>query len=293
MPETIGNPASWIAKEVKAASAYTGSVAGRVRSGEEVAEPELRRIEVSDLRDALRKGIEDFAAVRSDVAFLCILYPIIGACLAWLAFQGNLLPLLFPMVSGFALVGPVAAVGLYEMSRKRGAGLETSWADAFAVARSPSFGAVLVLGLVLMAVFVIWVLTANGIYGATLGPEPPASLGSFVREVLTTGAGWAMVVVGCVVGFFFAALVLAASVVSFPLLLDRDVGLVGALITSFRAVALNPRTFSIWGLIVAGSLALGSLPAFLGLIVVLPILGHSTWHLYRRVVVQPTDPDQV
>ena len=106
-----------------------------------------------------------------------------------------------------------------------------------------------------------------------------------MREVLTTGAGWTMILVGCGVGFLFAALVLATSVVSFPLLLDRDVGLPAAVITSMRVTAANPLPIAVWGLIVAGGLVLGSIPFFLGLIVVMPILGHATWHLYRRTVV--------
>ena len=121
------------------------------------------------------------------------------------------------------------------------------------------------------------------IYQLTLGPEPPVSIAAFVRDVFTTRTGLEMIVAGVSVGFLFAALVLAISVVSFPLLLDRDVGLSTAVWTSIRAVAAN-RPMAVWGLIVAGSLVIGSIPAFLGLIVVMPVLGHATWHLYRKVV---------
>ena len=110
------------------------------------------------------------------------------------------------------------------------------------------------------------------------------AVGAFVHEVFTTPAGWAMIVMGIGIGFLFAALVLTISVVSFPLLLDRDVGLPTAVSTSIRAVAENPGPMAIWGLFVAGSLVIGSIPAFLGLIVVMPVLGHATWHLYRKVV---------
>ena len=151
--------------------------------------------------------------------------------------------------------------------------------------KSPSFGAILVLGLMLFGVFIVWLLTANGIYYATMGPDYPASIGGFVRELFTTGGGWTMIIFGCGVGFLFAALVLATSVVSFPLLLDRDVGLPVAVITSMRVAAANPVPIAVWGMIVAGGLVLGSIPFFLGLIVVMPILGHATWHLYRRTVV--------
>ena len=229
--------------------------------------------------------MEDFGACRTDVIALCVFYPVIGALLAWFAFDRNLVPLLFPVISGFALLGPVAGVGLYEMSRRREIGEEPSWAHAFAVVRHPSFAAIAVLGLMLGGVFVVWMLTAHGIYYATLGPELPASLGAFLRDTFTTGAGWAMIIVGCAVGSLFAALVLAISVVSFPLLLDRDVGLPVAVITSLRVTAANPVPIAVWGLIVAAGLVIGSIPFFLGLIVVLPVLGHATWHLYRRTVV--------
>jgi uncharacterized membrane protein len=130
----------------------------------------------------------------------------------------------------------------------------------------------------------LWLAAAQAIYLVTLGPEPPASIGAFVRDVFTTRPGWALIVVGMGVGFLFAVLVLTISVVSFPLLLDRNVGLCAAVATSIRAVATNPGPMIAWGLIVAASLAIGSIPLLLGLIVVMPVLGHATWHLYRKVV---------
>jgi uncharacterized membrane protein len=232
----------------------------------------------------LMKGLGDFGAYRTDVIFLCLIYPVVGLMLAWLTFGQEMLPLLFPLASGFALVGLVAAVGLYETSRRREQGIPITWVDAFGAIRSPGFGAILVLGLVLLAIFLLWLLAAHMIYQVTLGPEPPVSIAAFAREVFTTSAGWTMIVVGVGVGFLFALLVLAISVVSFPLLLDRDVGLHTAVRTSIRAAAANPGPMAVWGLIVAGGLVIGSIPAFLGLIFVIPVLGHATWHLYRKVV---------
>jgi len=290
MTETIGNPLSWSAQEISTVGRHIGSVATHVgHDPKDLEMPRVRHVPVYELKQILREGIDDFAACRTDVVFLCVLYPVIGLLLAWIAFDRNLLPLLFPVMSGFALIGPVGAVGLYEMSRRREMGLDPDWADAFAVVRSSSFGAILALGLMLGALFLVWILTAHGIYYATMGPEAPTSLGSFVHDIFTTAGGWAMLVVGCVVGFLFAALVLATSVISFPLLLDRDVGVPAAVITSMRVAAANPVTIAVWGAIVAGGLVIGSIPLFVGPIVAMPILRHSTWHLYRRAV-EPRPP---
>jgi uncharacterized membrane protein len=248
--------------------------------------PAVRRIRAADLKDVLARGFGDFGANRTDVIFLCIFYPLVGLVLQRLAAGYEMLPLLFPLASGFALVGPVAAVGLYEMSRRREQGVNVGWIDVFGVVRSPSFGAIVLLGLLLTATFVLWLLVAEAIYLVTLGPEPPASIALFLRDVFTTGAGWVMIGVGVGVGFLFALLVLAISVVSFPLLLDRDVGLEAAVWTSVRAVVANPGPMAIWGLTVAGGLVIGSIPLFVGLVIVLPVLGHSTWHLYRKVVLR-------
>jgi uncharacterized membrane protein len=283
--EHIRNPAEWSVDQLRTAEQAVERAGHSLRSpATGVPLPEVRRIGLADLRDALARGIGDLGAYRSDVIFLCIIYPIAGLVLAWLAFGYELLPLVFPLASGFALIGPVAAVGLYEISRRRERGDDITWADAFGVVRAPAFGAIVVLGLLLLAIFLLWLGAAYAIYAVTLGPEPPVGVGAFVRDVFTTGAGWAMIALGIGVGFLFALLVLTISVVSFPLLLDRDVGLYAAVATSVRAVVANPGPMAAWGLIVAGGLALGSLPALLGLILVMPVLGHATWHLYRKVV---------
>ena len=284
---TIRNPIEWGADQFRRATAHAGST-GRALRGEEAGARDgplvVQRIGLADLGEVLRKGVADFAACRTDVVFLCLIYPIIGLILSRLAFDYDLLPLLFPIASGFALLGPVAAVGLYEMSRRREQGAEVSWSEAFGVLGAPAFGAIVVLGLLLLVVFLLWLVAAQVIYLSTLGPEPPASAGAFIGEVFATEAGWTMIVVGIGVGFLFALLVLATSVVSFPLLLDRDVGIRTAVATSVRVAAANPLPIAAWGLIVASGLVLGSLPLFLGLVVVLPVLGHATWHLYRRTV---------
>jgi uncharacterized membrane protein len=259
-------------------------------AGATPAQLTIRRIGVADLKDVLAKGTDDFLAMPTHAIFLCVIYPIVGLVLARLAFGYSILPLLYPLVSGFALVGPVAALGLYELSRRREAGLEVSATHAFDVLQSSSIGAIAVLGVLLLLIFAIWLAVANAIYVANFGYAPPESIGQFVHDTLTTRAGWNLVIVGNGVGLFFAVLVLTVSVVSFPLLLDRDVGAAVALLTSIRAVLKNPVTMALWGLIVGLLLVIGLLPFFLGLTVVLPILGHSTWHLYRKVVEAESSP---
>jgi uncharacterized membrane protein len=277
----IRNPVEWGVDTIRVA----GSTIERIGSRHHDAPaPAVRRITVADLGDALARGIDDFAAFRTDVAFLAIIYPLAGLVLARLVFGYGLLPLLFPLASGFALIGPVAAVGLYEMSRRREAGAEAGWADALDIVREPSFGSIVAFGLLLMAIFLVWLYVAISIYDLTLGPAAPLSAAGFVRDVFTTGAGWTMIVVGVGIGFVFAVAVLAISVVSVPLMLDRDVGLADAIGTSLRAVLANPGPMAAWGLVVATALVVGSIPLFLGLIVVMPVLGHATWHLYRRLV---------
>ncbi|MCL5779183.1 DUF2189 domain-containing protein [Limibaculum sp. FT325] len=292
MVATIRNPIEWLADQISGGSHHI-EAAGESIGGEkgEVAleDIRIRRIEIADLRDAVRAGIADLGACRTDIAFLSVLYPVVGLLLTYYAFHQDVLHLLFPMMAGFALLGPLAAVGLYELSRRREMGEAPDWRNAFSVIASPSFGAIFVLGLLLVGLFVVWLIAAQIVYVLTLGPAPPTSLASFARDVLTTQAGWAMIVIGLAVGFVFAAVVLAGSVVSFPLLVDRHVGAPAAIVVSLRVTAKNPRTVAAWGLLVAAALVVGTIPVFLGLVVILPILGHATWHLYRRAVGHETD----
>lgn len=253
-------------------------------TGESLAHPAVRKIQLHDLMDALAKGFDDFAALPSHAVFLCLIYPLVGFFLGGLALGQNVLPLFFPLAAGFALVGPIAAVGIYELSRRREQGLDSHWTHAFDVLRAPSCPSIVAFGLLLMAVFLAWVWSAKAIYESLFGVLPPDSVGQFLHEVFMTPAGWSLILWGNAVGFLFAVAVLAISVVSIPLMLDRDVGAAAAIATSVRAVLANPVSMAAWGLIVAALLVVGSLPAFMALAVVVPVLGHATWHLYRRVV---------
>ena len=252
--------------------------------------PIIRTINLSDLHEALRLGWEDFKAVPSHAIILCVIYPVLGLVLARTVLGYSVLPLLFPLAAGFALLGPFAALGLYELSRRREAGEPASAWNAVEVLRSPSFGAMLALGTLLLALFVTWVATAQAIYVAAFGYQSAADIPDFANRVLTTSQGWWLIVVGCGVGFLFALVALCVSVVSFPLMLDRHAGVGDAMVTSLRAVARNPVPMAAWGLIVALLLVVGSLPLFLGLAVVIPLPGHATWHLYRKVIAPDPNP---
>jgi len=273
------------------ATPYPGKVTPLAQPAQDnAAGPIIRTIGLSDLHDALRLGWEDFKAVPSHAIILCVIYPVLGLVLARAAFGYAVLPLLFPLAAGFALVGQFAALGLYELSRRREAGQEATAWDALEVLRSPSFGAMLGLGTLLLALFVTWVATAQAIYVAAFGYEAAAEIPDFARRVLTTPQGWWLIIAGCGVGFLFAVVALCVSVVSFPLMLDRQAGAGDAMVTSLRAVAQNPVPMAAWGLIVAVLLVAGSLPAFLGLAIVIPLLGHATWHLYRKVIAPDPNP---
>lgn len=252
--------------------------------------PVVRRIGLVDLKDALSKGLDDFLATPTHAVFLCLIYPIAGFVLARLAFGYSVLPLLYPMATGFALIGPLAALGLYELSRRREAGEKVSAGHAFDVLQSSSIGAIVALGALLFTILLLWVAVANAIYVANFGYAEPESFSHFARQVLTTPEGWNLILIGNGVGLLFAILALTVSAVSFPLLLDRDVGAAVALSTSVRVVLHNPAVMAVWGLIVAVLLFLGSLPFFVGLTVVMPILGHATWHLYRKTVAPQASP---
>lgn len=253
-------------------------------SAQQGARPKVREIGVADIKIALSKGLADFNAKPSHVVFLCLLYPIVAVFVARLTFGYEILSMFFPLLAGFTLIGPLAATGLYEISRRREKGLDSSWRHAFDVFKSPSIGPLAVLGLMLSVLFVVWLMAAQAIYDELFGTVPPASVADFVHQVFATPEGLKLIVAGTSIGFLFAVVVLTISVVSFPLLLDRDVGVATAIRTSVRAVFVNPATMALWGLIVVVTVAIGSLPFFIGLAIVVPVLGHSTWHLYRRVV---------
>jgi uncharacterized membrane protein len=233
--------------------------------------PVVRSIGPADLRDALAKGLDDFREMPTHALFLSLIYPIVGIALGAATVGYDVIPLLYPLAAGFALIGPFAAIGLYELSRRRELGLDTSWQHAFDVIHSPSLRSIAALGFLLLVILCVWLAAADAIYVANFGIEPTKP-GAFLRNVFITPEGQNVIIVGNAVGFLFALLAFCLSAVS------------------FKVIWKNPLTMALWGLFVAGALAVGSIPIFFGLAVVMPVLGHATWHLYRRAVEPPTGP---
>ena len=293
MAQTIRNPVEWVVDELREVAGGVGQASRSVQhTSTHLFSRQLvvSRITVADLKDALTKGFDDFMAYRTDIIFLIAVYPIISLIVIAASFRYELIPLVFPIVSGSAILGAFVGVFLYEMSRRRELNLQRnhadshSWANALSVVRSRNFGKIMMAGMLLVAMYLLWLVCAWGIYQATQGPTTAETLGRFINDLFLTQAGWWMIIVGCGVGFLFAVVALVTTVVAFPMLLDREVGLGTAVLTSIRAARANPGPIAAWGLIVAGGLILGAIPLFIGLVIVMPVLCHATWHLYRKLV---------
>lgn len=250
----------------------------------EFVRPEIRDIKLIELKEILSSGIDDFSAHPTHRLFLTIIYPFVAVFAIRLGLGYDILPLVFPMIAGFALIGPFAAIGMYGLSRRHETHPAATWKGARDAFEDVSISSLLAMGMILAVMFFIWLFSAEAIYTAIFGGETPGSVMAFANQLLTTDRGWTLIVVGHSVGLVFAVLVLSISVISFPMLVDRNVGIFNAIETSVRAVVANPVVMLAWGAIVAASIVVGTLPFFIGLCVVFPVLGHATWHLYRKVV---------
>lgn len=248
---------------------------------------EVRTIGTSDLRDSLVRGWSDFRARPTTAIFLIVVYPFVGLVLYRFAFDRDLLPLLFPMASGFALIGPLAATGVYEISRRREQGGELDGVSSFQALGRGRLVPVLLVGCALLGLYLVWIGAAQTIWQAIMGDFEPESLPALAAEVLGTGRGWALIIVGCGVGFLFAVAALAIGAISLPAIVDRGIGALDAVNLSVRALVANPATMLAWGFLVAAALVAASIPLFLGLLVALPVFGHASWHLYRRLAPKP------
>ncbi|MDA1073131.1 MAG: DUF2189 domain-containing protein [Proteobacteria bacterium] len=244
----------------------------------------IRKIGLNDLRQSLIEGYHDFNAKPSFGLFLIVMYSLFALLFTRIILGENLLYLAFPVVAGLTLIGPVVSVVLFEMSRRREQGLDLRWQSAFNFVHTSSFAPIVLLSIVMMLLYVAWVYMAQFLYFGVFGEVPPESMSVFLTDMLTTREGVGFALYGTALGFLFAFTALAISVVAFPLLLDKPASSFTAVSASVRAVTTNPLTMAVWALVVVALLAVGAALFLIGLAAILPILGHSTWHLYRRLV---------
>jgi uncharacterized membrane protein len=252
--------------------------------------PEIRQIDVSDLRWALAEGWKDFLEKRGDLIVIGLLYPLICLVAAAVTFNDPLLPLFFPLVAGLSILGPAAASGFYELARRREEGLDAGWLHFLDPLRGRSRQPMALLTAGLAVLMIGWLIAANAVYQLIFGDQP-LRFGDVLGRLFTTEAGWTLIILGNLAGAPFAVATLVFALVSFPMVVDRPVDASLAVRTSLAAARENPRQVFGWGCRVAGLLLLGLLPLAIGLAVVLPWLGYATWHLYTRLVVRPGQND--
>ena len=240
-----------------------------------------RDLEVSDLRAALAAGWQDFKAYPAFGLFFAAIYVVGGIFLYFVLFVRGEFAWAVPAAAGFPLLAPFAAVGLYEVSRRREAGLPMNWRSILGALRGRGDEQILSMGVIVFVAFEFWLMLAHGIFAVFMAES---GVGAEGLALFLTGPGIAMLLVGGIVGALVALAFYSITVVSLPLLVDRETDFITAIIVSLATVRSNTSVLLIWAVLIAVSLFVAMLPLFLGLFVVLPVLGHATWHLYRRVV---------
>jgi len=238
-------------------------------------------LSAADLRAALAAGWRDFAAHPVFGLFFSAVYVATGLFLAWSLVEWGQSTWLIPAAAGFPIIAPFTAVGLYEVSRRREAGLPMNWRGVLGALRGHGDDQLLMMGGILFVAFGFWMILAHGIFAIFMAES---GIGHNSLALITTPAGIAMLVVGSIVGALVALAFYAITVISLPMLVDREVDFLTAIITSLSAMRSNGPVLLGWAVVIAVLLFVAMLPAFLGLFVALPVLGHATWHLYRRAV---------
>jgi uncharacterized membrane protein len=240
---------------------------------------QFRTMSLLDIKNALVLGWDDLRQSRTDALIIGAIFPLAGIIFAAAFVVQAFLPFVFPLLAGFALLGPLATLYFAALSRQR----EHDDESITILFREPRLKEIQRLAGTAIMIYLGWNLSAAIIYLFTLGSSNEAANAPFFTRVFTTSAGWELVIIGCAVGAIFAVVTLAISVISFPVVMDRPVTALQAVGISFQAMLRNPLFVLTWGAVVVAGLALGTVTCLLGMVVVLPVLGHATWHVYKRM----------
>jgi len=240
---------------------------------------EFHQMSLADIKDALLKGWDDLRQSRTDGLLIGAIFPLAGVIFAAAFVVQAFLPFVFPLLAGFALLGPLATLYFAANSRQR----EHNDESILTLFKEPRLKEIQRLAGTAIMIFLGWNLSAAIIYLFTLGSSNEAANAPFFVRVFTTNAGWELIILGCAVGAIFAVVTLAISVISFPVVIDRNVTAFQAITISFHAMLRNPLFVLAWGAVVVAGLIFGAVTCLLGMVVVLPVLGHATWHVYRRM----------
>jgi len=254
--------------------------------------PEVRAISFADVRAALREGLSDFLACPAYGLFFASIFVAGGLLILAFAMALDMPWMILPFGVGFPLLGPFVAAGLYEVSRRRAKGEKPSWRKVLTVVVRQQQTQMGWMAFVILFIFWVWIYQVRLLLALFLGFKSFSSLADFATIVTTTPEGLGFLLVGTCVGAFLALVLFSVTAMSMPLLLDRDLDFVSAMIVSLKSVKENTGPMLAWGVIVAALTFLAMLPAFFGLLIVLPVLGHATWHLFERVVGSRSAPDR-
>jgi len=257
--------------------------AARSENGERAhGAPTLGDVKPDMLRQALKLGLRDFVRKPMYGIGFGLFYVVGGWLMTWLTVaSGQSYWLTFAAI-GFPLLGPFAAVGLYEVSLRLERGWEVNWSLIAGVVWRQSKRQLPSICAIIIIVFLFWFFLAHMIFALFLGLAPMTNVSSSF-EIYTTANGITMLLVGSTIGFLFALLLYMITVLSLPLLLDREIDFVTAMITSFAYVQNHFIVMLMWAAIVAGTTFMALIPGFLGLLICLPVLGHGSWHLYALI----------
>ncbi|WP_204114607.1 DUF2189 domain-containing protein [Shimia biformata] len=246
--------------------------------------PQVNRVTASDIRASLKAGFSDFLARPVMSGFFGLFYAVFGILLVWSLVWLGKIWMIIPAVVGFPLVAPFAAAGLYEISRRRQMGQDFGWSDILTVMANQRKREMGWMAFVTLFVFWVWMYQIRLWLAIILQDASFSDVDGFLHTVFFTPAGWTFLFVGTCAGAILSAALFTLTVVAMPMLLDWDTNFVTAMLTSIRVVTENPKTMLTWAAIISVTMLLSLIPAFLGLIFTLPILGHTTWHLYQRAV---------